>query len=258
MKKFSLIFALICCFTDSLFAQKSGALTGQVIIDKVLAMYASLPYYMDSTVVFRETESKNPYRKSFSTAFIRDAYFEIQGESFNPYRKASIKAGYYYEKSKELSLSWIRYGEDPLELDTFTMDRGMFKLIGTGGSAAKSIAKLLMPDSFQIRQELEDFSRTYKQADELIDSEACYVLDLYFPADTMAAISPVRDLIEAIPMSVSTRQYRYWIRKFDFLILKYDYRKSKNEQEFSGTVRIFPQPERAARLKPSAFLYDVP
>jgi hypothetical protein len=235
--------------------QASKELDDQAIIDRVRATYASLPYYMDSTVVCLETKYKTLCNRSYATAFIRSAYFEIVGENRKPYHNASMKAGYYYERTNNLSLAWIHRGDDPLELDTFAINRGMVKLLGTGGPAAKSIAKLLLPDSLSVRHEFDDFSRMYRQADEFLDGAECYVLDLYFPTDTMAAVSPVLNLIEAIPQSISTRQFKFWIRKSDFLIVKYDYRTSRNDQAFVGSVRVFPQPERAEKLAPRAFLY---
>lgn len=249
MKNLIATCVLIICLPVFLMGQASKELDDQAIIDRVRATYASLPYYVDSTVVCLETKYKTLCNRSYATAFIRAAYFEIVGKNRKPYHNASMKAGYYYERTNNLSLAWIHRGDDPLELDTLTMNRGMVKLIGTSGSAAKSIANLLLPDSFQVQHEFDSFSRIYRQTDEL------YVLDLYFPTDTIAAVNPVLNLIEAIPPSISTRYFKFWIRKSDFLILKYHYRTSRNDQNFVGSVRIFPQSTRAKQLRSRPFLY---
>ncbi|GAB5554049.1 MAG: hypothetical protein Sapg2KO_36400 [Saprospiraceae bacterium] len=253
MKNLRATFFLIICLPTFLLSQAPKELESQAIIDRVRTTYANLPYYMDSTVVCRETKFMSLCNINYTTAFIRSDYFEIIGESRKPYHNALMKAGYYYEKTNQLSLAWIHRGEEPLELDTFAIDRGLVKLLGTGGPAAKFIAKLLLPDSLSVRHELEDYSRVYRQVDEFIEGAECYVLDLYFPTATIAAVSPVLNLIEAIPQSISTRQFKFWIRKSDFLIVKYDYQTSRNDIESKGTVRIFPQPVRAKKIEPRNF-----
>lgn len=229
----------------------------ETIIEQVKNVYRNLPYYVDSTVITHKTKSENGPNQSLITLYSRPDYVEIVGESKFKHRRESLNLGYYYSDKHNQALSWYQNPFHPydLEEDVFDLNMGLAKLGGTYGTAARSTISLLIPDSISGNRPLDDYTRVYRQADESVDGAACYVLDLYLPKDTLAAVEPVLDIIPAIPMTVFSRQCRYWIRKSDFMILLYNYELRKNERGHEVSVRIYPQPERAVKLKPRPFLY---
>ncbi|MEM6377005.1 MAG: hypothetical protein AAF705_02255 [Bacteroidota bacterium] len=270
MKKYIFSIATIFCFPIFISAQTIGEIakpivevsnsdnqTPEEIISQVKTVYRNLPYYVDSTVITYKTISTNHRHQSLVTLYSRPDYVEIVGESKFKHSRKYFRTGYHYSDEHNHALSWNRISFHPYDLegDVVDLNMGLAKLGGTYGAAARSTVSLLIPDSISGNRPLDDFTRAYRQEDELVDGEACYVLDLYFPKDTLAAVEPVLDIIPAIPMAVFSWQCRYWIRKSDFMILRYDYELKKNEKGHEVSIRIYPQPERAIKLKPRPFLY---
>lgn len=237
------------------FGQSVNEPQDQAIIDSVRATYASLPYYADSTVICNEARLKNPCGRTFSSAFIRSRYYEIEGRRSTYFPDVWIKAGIYINHDQGQSLTWVHRGSDPVEIDTKELDIGIARLVGTFGGALSMISDLLLPDSLSSFKNLEAFNQITRLPDEILEDEDCYVLDLDYPIRKHSGTNGIRGVIESIPPSTIENDLKLWIRKSDFMILKYD-KYIKVMQPLNTTVRIFPQLKRAAKLEPRPFLYS--
>lgn len=207
------IFLLISLLSvNQMIAQDSKPIEAEVVIDSILFQYANLPTYQDSVRIrFEKNEEVDLIWKSYSQLFIRPTYFEVFGKRRVVDSSQEINTGFYHNEAEGSSLAWVKRGVFPMEFQPCSLNSGIARTVGSFGTSANLIPRLLLPGEVDGSDKLMNYKSAERLADEVIRDEDCFVLRLIFEDKLIPKMSSGKIRSNII----------YWVRKKDYYILKY-------------------------------------
>lgn len=227
-------FLLILLFqVNQMDAQDIKSIQAEAIIDSVFAQYASLSKYQDSVSIrFEKNAEDDLIQKSYSQLYIRPTYFEVFGNRRVVNSSQEINTGFYHNEAEGSSLAWVKRGVFPMEFKPCSFNSGIARTVGSFGTSANLIPRLLFPGEVDGSDKLTNYKSAERLADEVIRDEDCFVLRLIFEDKLIPKMSS-----EKIRSNIT-----YWIRKKDFYILKYQLSIEASQMDQIEIADIFPFP----------------
>ena len=163
-----------------------------------------------------------------------------------------INTGLYYNEKINESVFWVQRGDRPIELDKKSLNVSVASTVGTLGGIGCFIPRLLLPDTISSRNTFINFDKILRLPDENIRTQDCYKLQLFFINKRMN--EPIYKERKAQGFSIE-KSYDtiYWIRKSDFMVLKYIRSVNYDEKKTLQIVNIYPLLKQAKNLKSRKF-----